>query len=188
MCKQSKKFIYFAPLGACHMAQPRADQHQGGAPIRECPYPAEPAAALTVQPLDHVVGVDARPVFAGKVTVSGLLQRSLHQGKAKGLAACASQTASPFAIFAENICLTFRGHFKTPGHFYRSLSCGYGTSCPQAGHSISLIFTGRPSFMDFVAAAAIRMGARPSSPVTCVSVPLMTASAKACCSAAKAMV
>ena len=54
--------------------------------------------------------------------------------------------------------------------------------------SISLIFTGRPSFMDLVAAAAMRIGARPSSPVTCVSVPLMTASAKALCSAAKAMV
>lgn len=44
------------------------------------------------------------------------------------------------------------------------------------------------SFMDLVAAAAMRIGARPSSPVTCVSVPLMTASAKALCSAAKAMV
>ena len=60
---------------------------------------------------------------------------------------------------------------------------------PWASHpSISLIFTGRPSFMDLVAAAAMRIGARPSSPVTCVSVPLMTASAKALCSAAKAMV
>ena len=39
-----------------------------------------------------------------------------------------------------------------------------------------------------VAAAAMRMGARPSSPVTWVCVPLMTASAKAFCSAAKAMV
>lgn len=60
---------------------------------------------------------------------------------------------------------------------------------PWASHpSISLIFTGRPSFMDLVAAAAMRIGARPSSLVTCVSVPLMTASAKALCSAAKAMV
>ena len=26
-----------APLGARHMAQPRADQHQGGIAVRECP-------------------------------------------------------------------------------------------------------------------------------------------------------
>ncbi len=53
---------------------------------------------------------------------------------------------------------------------------------------ISLSLTGRPSLRDFVAAAAMRMGARPSSPVTWVCVPLMTASAKAFYSAAKAMV
>ncbi len=55
-------------------------------------------------------------------------------------------------------------------------------------HSISLILTGRPSFRDLVAAAAIRMGYRPSSPVTGVSVPLITASANAFCSAANAPV
>ena len=60
-----------APLGACHMAQPRADQHQGGVAIRERPHHAGAPADLTVQPLDHVVGADARLVFTGKVTVRG---------------------------------------------------------------------------------------------------------------------
>ena len=48
-----------APLGARHMGEPRADQHQGGATVRECPHHTESAADLTVQPLDHVVGADA---------------------------------------------------------------------------------------------------------------------------------
>ena len=58
-----------APLGTCHMAQPRADQHQGGVAVRECPHHPRPSADLTVQPLDHVVGTDAGPVFAGKIAV-----------------------------------------------------------------------------------------------------------------------
>ena len=58
-----------APLGACHVAQPRADQHQGGIAVRECPHHAGSAADLSIQPLDHVVGTDARPVLAGKITI-----------------------------------------------------------------------------------------------------------------------
>ena len=58
-----------APLGARHMAEPRADQHQGGVHVRERPHHARPAADLTVQPLDHVVGTDACPMFAGKIAV-----------------------------------------------------------------------------------------------------------------------
>ena len=58
-----------APLGTCHMAQPRADQHQGGISVRERPHHPRPSADLTVQPLDHVVGTDAGPVFAGKIAV-----------------------------------------------------------------------------------------------------------------------
>ena len=58
-----------APLSTCHMAQPRADQHQGGVAIRECPHHPRPSADLTVQPLDHVVGADARPMLAGKIAV-----------------------------------------------------------------------------------------------------------------------
>ena len=44
-----------ATLGARHMAEPGADQHQGGVAVRECPHHAGPAADLTVLPLDHVV-------------------------------------------------------------------------------------------------------------------------------------
>ena len=58
-----------APLGARHMAESRAVQHQGRISVRECPHHASAAADLTVQPLDHVVGADARPVLTGKIAV-----------------------------------------------------------------------------------------------------------------------
>ena len=58
-----------APLCSRHMAKPRADQHQCGVPIRECPHHAASAADLPVQPLDHIVGADACPVLAGKITI-----------------------------------------------------------------------------------------------------------------------
>ena len=58
-----------APLGARHVAQPRADQHQGGVAVRERPDHSRPSADLTVQPLDHVVGTDACPMLAGKIAV-----------------------------------------------------------------------------------------------------------------------
>ena len=61
--------LLVAPLGARHMAQPRADQHQGGVPVRERPHHARPSADIPVQPFDHVVGADARPVLAGKSTI-----------------------------------------------------------------------------------------------------------------------
>lgn len=51
------------------MAKPSADQHQSRVAVRECPHHAGSAADLTVQPLDHVVGTDAGPVFAGKIAV-----------------------------------------------------------------------------------------------------------------------
>ena len=58
-----------APLGTCHMAKAGTDQHQGGVAIGERPHHAGSAADLAVQPLDHVVGADARPVLAGKIAV-----------------------------------------------------------------------------------------------------------------------
>ena len=58
-----------ASLGARHMAKSGADQHQGRVSVRERLHHARPAADLPVQPLDHVVGTDARPMLAGKVTV-----------------------------------------------------------------------------------------------------------------------
>ena len=61
--------LLVAPLGAHHVAEPRADQHQGGISVRERPYHPRPSADLTVQPLDHVVCTDADPMLAGKVTI-----------------------------------------------------------------------------------------------------------------------
>ena len=51
------------------MAQPRADYHQSRVPIRECPHHASPTADLSVQPFDHIVCADARPVLAWEVAV-----------------------------------------------------------------------------------------------------------------------
>ena len=61
--------FFTAPLCARHMAEPGTDQHQGGVAVRECPHHPRPSADLTVQPLDHVVGADARPMLAGKIAV-----------------------------------------------------------------------------------------------------------------------
>ena len=58
-----------APLGARHVAKSGADQHQGGVAVRERSHHAGSAADLTVQPLDHVVGADTRPILAGKIAV-----------------------------------------------------------------------------------------------------------------------
>ena len=58
-----------APLGARYVAHPCTDQHQGGVPIREYPHHAGSAADLPVQPFDHIVGADARPMLAGKIAV-----------------------------------------------------------------------------------------------------------------------
>ena len=58
-----------APLGARHMAEPGADQHQGGVAIGERPHHTGAPTDLTVQPLDHIVGTDARPMLAGKIAV-----------------------------------------------------------------------------------------------------------------------
>ena len=65
--------FFAAQLGARHMAEPDADQHQGGISIRERSHHAGPAADLPVQPLDHVVGADARPVFTRKITIGQCL-------------------------------------------------------------------------------------------------------------------
>ena len=58
-----------APLGARHMAETGADQHQSGVAIGECPHHTGAPTDLTVQPLDHIVGTDARPMLAGKIAV-----------------------------------------------------------------------------------------------------------------------
>ena len=62
-----------APLGARHMAEPGADQHQSGVAIGECPHHTGAPTDLTVQPLDHVVSADAGPMLAGKIAVGQCL-------------------------------------------------------------------------------------------------------------------
>ena len=70
-------FRSFSALTGCTAPspQPGADQHQGGAPVRERPHHTGAPTDLTVQPLDHMVGTDARPVLAGEIAVG---QRLLH--------------------------------------------------------------------------------------------------------------
>ena len=51
-----------APLSTSHVAEPGADQHQGGISVRECPHHTGAPANLTVQPLDHIVGADSPAV------------------------------------------------------------------------------------------------------------------------------
>ena len=62
--------FFVAPLGASHMAQPGADQHEGRVAIREGTHHTGPAADLPVQPLNHIVGTDPGPVLIGEITVS----------------------------------------------------------------------------------------------------------------------
>ena len=64
--------LLVAPLGAGHMAQPGTDQHEGGVAVRETAYHPSAAADLPVQPLNDIVGADASPVLAGKVTIGKL--------------------------------------------------------------------------------------------------------------------
>ena len=58
-----------APLGVRHMAKAGTDQHQGGVAIRERPHHASPATDLTVQPFDHIVCADTRPMLAWEVAL-----------------------------------------------------------------------------------------------------------------------
>ena len=61
--------LFVAPLGARHVAKSRTDQHQSRVPAWECPHHASPAADLTVQPFDHIVGADACPMLTWEVAV-----------------------------------------------------------------------------------------------------------------------
>ena len=62
--------LLVAPLGAGHMAQPGADQHEGRVAVRETSHHPSAAADLPVESLNDVIGTDASPVFAGKIAVS----------------------------------------------------------------------------------------------------------------------
>ena len=61
--------FFVALLRARYMAKPGADQHQSRVAVRERSHHASSAADLPIQPLNHVVGTDARPMLAGKIAV-----------------------------------------------------------------------------------------------------------------------
>ena len=65
--------LLVAPLGAGHMAQAGADQHKGRVTIREAAHHTGAAADLPVQSLNHIIGADASPVLAGKISVGQCL-------------------------------------------------------------------------------------------------------------------
>ena len=123
--------FFAAPLGARHMAKPRADQHQGGVAIGECPHHSGAPTDLTVQPLDHVVGADARPMLAGKIAVSqsflnavldllgSLLQLHGAQLGDHSLCLLAGRLFALLSVdrlehFCHNFDLGFRVYLKTP--------------------------------------------------------------------------
>ena len=58
-----------APLGTCHMAQPRTDQHEGRIPIWKSPHYLGAAADLPVETLNDIVGSDPGLVFIGEIAV-----------------------------------------------------------------------------------------------------------------------
>ena len=116
-----------APLGARHMAEPGADQHQGGVPVRECPHHTGAAADLTVQPLDHVVGTDAGPMLAGKIAVGQRFLCTIFSDIVCCLLSewCvvtsfyqSLQTMSPFLLFS--ICATYCTLSYQRQRFYRT--------------------------------------------------------------------
>ena len=69
--------LLIAPLGAGHMAQSGADQHEGRVPVRESPHHPRAAADLPGQTLGHVVHTDACPMFYREFKVG---QRLLNTG------------------------------------------------------------------------------------------------------------
>ena len=69
--------LLVAPLGAGHMAQAGADQHQSRIAVRETAHYPGAAANLPVEPLNDIVGADTSPVFAGKVAVGKSLLNAI---------------------------------------------------------------------------------------------------------------
>lgn len=64
--------LFVAPLGAGHMAQSGTDQHESRVTVRETAHHTGAAADLPVQAFNNIVGADASPVLAGKVTIGKL--------------------------------------------------------------------------------------------------------------------
>ena len=61
--------LFAAPLGTGHMAKPCTNQHQSRVAVREGPHHTGAAADLPVQPLNHIIGANPRPVLIGKIAV-----------------------------------------------------------------------------------------------------------------------
>lgn len=61
--------LLVAPLDAGYMAQPDTDQHESRVAFRETAHHTSAVANLPVQPLNHMIGADSAPVFAGKIAV-----------------------------------------------------------------------------------------------------------------------
>lgn len=67
-------FTYFLlALGADCMTQPDTDQHQGRIAVWETVHHTGTTADIPIQPLNHIVGADAEPVFAGEITTGKCL-------------------------------------------------------------------------------------------------------------------
>ena len=74
--------LLVAPLGAGYMSQSGTDQHQGRVSVRERPHHTGPAADLSVQPFNHIVGADPCPMLIGEITEGG--QRHRKRGENRG--------------------------------------------------------------------------------------------------------
>lgn len=71
--------LLVAPLGAGHMAQPGTDQHQSRVAVWATTHELGTATDLSIQSFNNIVGVDASPVFAGKIAVGqGFFDAILH--------------------------------------------------------------------------------------------------------------
>lgn len=66
---QRRLQVLHVHMRARHMAKPGADQYQSRVAVRERSHHAGSAADLPIQPLNHVVATDARPMLAGKIAV-----------------------------------------------------------------------------------------------------------------------
>ena len=61
--------LVVAPLGASHMAKSGTDQHEGRVAVWEAAHHTSTMADLPVKSLNGIIGADASPVLAGKVTL-----------------------------------------------------------------------------------------------------------------------
>ena len=131
-----------APLGARHVTKPGADQHQGGVAVRERPHHPRPAADLTVQPLDHVVGTDARPMFAGKIAVGQRLLNAVLDLLGSLLQLHGAQLGDHSLCLLAGRLLTLLGVDRLE-HFCHNFDLGFGHNRENVAvemHRAALVF------------------------------------------------